>query len=619
MKRAILLLALLIAAIPALAQYKGLPPEVQQNLGAIKKYPKASTILLWAKETYTLGTDGSQTYEWHSYRYLPDEASRDIWGDPRVSYDDSRQKLDVITARTYTNDGRTIDITPANAENAIVPDGLDKAPDYSTFREMVITLLGLENGCISELHYKLTTAKPIFPWLEGRVYFREEGPVISREVVVAIPTGQTLTYKADRGAPEPAVSGSTYTWKAGEQAGYDKEDLVGHRIFVPNVAFTTAKDWPEIQNSLKARVDTAIAGEIELPASLQKALTGISGDENRLEAIQGWVKERSNLLEFENPDFMWQLRSASSILHGGYGNRIEMAALVSKLAARAGVATEIVPVMTPPSPVPFLHEVSRAVLALRMPGGAVLYCDPLEPGSEFSGADLMGGWMLPLNSKTAPFEYAPKAKSPSYELSVALDKLDADTLKGHGTLSVQGEWGVYEAVRADGAEEYLKSHIDLNGLTITKSTVRDLDAPRLGGSVTISFDFDSKTALDTVDGNRILSLALLDFGMLTKEAPLALAKREFNQDVPMPGQISLHVECAIPDGWQAMQMPKSGTRTWDFDEGRIKCEVKDGRFIFERSLKLSKEWIPPESWSAYRAFVLESRAHPRNAVVFSTK
>jgi hypothetical protein len=192
-------LYLWIFVLPAFADFASLPDGVEANVAAIKKYPKAASILLWVKDSYVQQSGGAQVYEHHEFRYLPDEAARDNWGDPHIAYIDGVQKMDVLAARAYTADGRTIDATPDNAYNPVTPDELDHAPDFSSFRQLVVSLLGLENGCIAELNYRITTEHPVCPWLWGRVYFREEVPTVARELAVEVPAGIRLNYAVDHG------------------------------------------------------------------------------------------------------------------------------------------------------------------------------------------------------------------------------------------------------------------------------------------------------------------------------------------------------------------------------------------------------------------------------------
>jgi hypothetical protein len=617
MKALLRLAALLACASFAFAEFNGLPDYVQAKLSAVQKYPRASSILLWARESYALNADGSQVYESHTFQWIPDEAARDNYGDPHVAYAEGRQTLDILTARTYTRDGRKIDSTPHNAFNSIVPEGLDKALDYSNFRQMVITLLGLENGCVSELYYRLTTAKPLWPWIEGRVYFRETYPVVSRELVVTIPSGAVLNYRGDRGAPDPVTNAGTYTWRMGELAGYLAEDLQGHRVLLPNVAFSSAADWPQVTGELRSRLETALTGDIAVPSSLRDGLLKATSDEARLDTIKTWVRARFNRLEFEHPDFALTLRPVPQVLESGYGNSLELAALVSKLAGTAGVNAQVAAWFLPDAPVPSLHTFHGALLNVKV-DALHFYCDPLEARGEFTQAQLLGTTILDLDrSAVQPEEFGCRARSPYVNLTIALHDLTADTLRGHGTLSAFGEWGIYERMRQGDPAKYLAEIVHLAGLTIDEATVKTLEPARITANLVVEFAFHA-SALDTVDGRSILPLALLDFKVYAGGAPLNLLEREFAQWIPLPGEITLHVEAPLPAGWRMERQPAAGSLTWDWSQGVTRCEIRENRLIFERTLKLARERIAPSGWKGFRAWMLDTGARPGNAVVFET-
>jgi len=621
MKALLTLLAVLLTVTFAMAEFDGLPVEAKANLGAIAKYPHSGSILLWCREGYTLNSDGSQTYEWHSYRYIPDEAARDAWGDLRIAYTEGLQELQILRARTYTRDGRQIDCTPDNAFISVVPEGFDKAPDYSDVRQMVIVMLGLENGCISELHYRLHTATPLFPWLEGRVCFREENPVIARELTVSVPDGVRLTHKSERGAPQPSVSGNAYTWKMGEQPGYLTEDLGGHRVLLPNVAFTSAGDWDQIRVALLSKLGHASAGNLALPASLEGALVGVRDDESRLDSIKAWVKARVELLHFAHPQFTFTVRPVSQVLTSGYGNGFEVAALVSELSRAVGMKALVVPRFVPVPPVPSLHEWTDPILAVHPAEGRFFYSDALRPRSEFTAFDLEGSWLIWDLVKEDEGEfcgtYTVQSKVGSdVALTISLGEIKDGAAMGRGLLAADGPWGISEVVRADGAEEFLKSFVHVAGLEISDARVRELDA-RAGGRVTLEFAFSAK--LDTVDTSWILPLSVLEFTRYVKKAPLALPTREFAQEIPVRGEISLRVEGPVPDGRIIVHKPASSSQMWDWSEGNVSCEVKDGRFSFERKLKLAREWVAAEGWPGFRTWLIASGPRPGNVVVFDKK
>lgn len=609
MKRALQIFALFIIVSISYADFTGLSDDVRANLSAIQKYPKASSILLACSESFTLNDDGSQTYEWHSYRYFRDEAARDAWGDPRINYAEGRQQVEVLVARTYTTDGRQIDCTPENAFNPVVPDEMDLAPDFSEYRQLVVTLLGLENGTVSELHYKVTTPKPLLPWLEGRVYFRDEIPVIDRELVVQIPSGATVTYQGDRGAPEPTVNGNKYVWQLGEQQGYLPEDLAGHRELLPSVSFSTAKNWEAVCNELTHRIESATTEKLTPPKSLTEALAGINTVDTRIDAIKSWVTERFHKKHFDHSEFALTLRSASQVLNTGYGNGFELAVLVKSLADAWGVRCDLIPRFAKDPVIPSLLEWADPVLAVHPDLGSVYLTDPLAPRSELSG-ELNNSTLWDL-STCKERDMPTRSGTPHFNVWLSLKEIDKDTVNGRGSLITTGAWGVVELVQEHGATEYLNTLITLPSFTCTNAQVRELSDRR----VSIDFDF-TIASLDTADDYKIFSLAALDFNSKVEGAPWGLTSREFAQEIPLVGEVNLHLEAAIPEKWQVSRKPSNSSETWDWSTGDVTCKVEDGRLYYSRKLNLVREWLAPTGWGEFRTWMIESGPRPNNCMVF---
>ncbi len=610
MKRIFVLLATFVLTSSALADFNGLPETVRANLSSIQKYSKASSILLSCTENYSLNADGSQNYEWHSFRYFRDEAARDAWGDPRISFAEGRQTVEVLRARTYTSDGRQIDCTPENAFNPVVPDEMDLAPDFGEYRQLVVTLLGLENGSISEFHYRVITPKPLLPWLQGRAFLRDEVPTLRRELIVAIPAGTTLNYHGDRGAPEPEINANQYVWKIGEQAGYIADDLAGNKELLPNVSFSTATNWEQICNVLKGRIDAASSANLTLPASLITDLSGRLTVDSRFNTIKNWVKERFNKKHFDHPEFALSLRPANEILNSGYGNGLELAVLVHSLAASSDIQCDLFPRFRPAPVIPSLYDWIDPVLAVHPDFSPVYLTDALLPRSQFS-SDLLSSSVFDLSTCKERETPAHASGTPHFNVWLSLEKLDQDTVLGHGSLIATGSWGVVEQIQEDGVIEYLNSSVSLPGFTCTNANMKELSERR----ASVDFEF-TVTALDSADDFRILPLAPIDFTDKVKDAPWAMPRREFPQAIPLVGEIALHIDAGIPDGWQISQKPVADSETWDWSKGEVTCDVKDGHFIYSRHLKLAREWLAPTGWSAFRTWMIESGPRPNNCVVF---
>lgn len=613
MKRLIISFAMLWTVSIGFAEFNDLPEGVRTNLAAIQKYPLASSILLDCSESYVLNEDGSQVYEWHSFRYFPDEAARDAFGDPRINYIEGRQTVEILRARTYTPDGRQIDCTPENAFNPVVSDEMALAPDFGEYRQLVVTLLGLENGSISELHYRVSTPKPHLPWLEGRVYFREEVPVISRKLTIQIPTGESLAYKCDRGAPEPTADGTKYMWQIGEQRGYLADDLSGHRELLPNVEFTTSESWTEVCENLTTRIQAASSEPIIVPKSLRDAVAGIGTVDGRLAAIKGWVSERFNKIHFDHPEFKLTLRSANQVLNSGYGNGFEMALLVQTLAAEWAIKCDIYPRFLLAPTVPSLHEWTDPVLAVHPDFGTTFLTDPLAPQSEtWDGISASTVYELANCAIREPWHKS--TATPHFNVWLTLKSVDTDSVEGDGAFVATGSWGAFEQIQENGVDEYINGLITLPGFECGSAKIQELSGHR----VAVDFDF-TIAALDTADRYKIVQLAAMDFGRFLPNAPWRLPTREFSQAVPHMGEVALSLEVEIPDGWELVQKPVNSSETWDWSTGDVTSVMEDGRLSYSRRVNLVREWIAPSGWSGFRSWIINSGPRKNHCAVFSTK
>lgn len=616
MKRTMTILAILLLVSQSFAAFTGLPAAVEKALPEINKYPIASSVLLWADETYELTADGKQVYEWHSFRYIPDEAGRDNWGDPHVAFVKDKETLEILTSRAYTADGRTIDSTPENAFNEITPEELQHAPELTLFRQMVITHLGLENGCIVELHYRKTNNEPLLPWLEGRVELREESPTVSRALHVKIPAGVSLKHAQHAGVPEPEVSGSAYTWSVKNMAGYLPDDLAGQHGLLPSVEFSTADSWQAVKAEIAKRVADASQGNLELPESLKEDLRKATSRLGNAPAIKEWIADRFERYEFHHGDFNAFLRPLRDVFQSGYGNHLELAALVSQLFKQEGLDNGLVLQFAGEPRVPALASLENVIIDPFFKDQAVMF-DAIELCADFTRRELIGSSLLSLTGDAKEPKYNGASDHESFEVSMFFDKLDADTISGHGTFMAFGRIAPQELTRREGPVETIESIIDLDGFSCESATCRMLAMDQ----VMIAFEFTMK-APEKVDDYRVLPLSAVNFNRLAPASPLKLTERGFDQEI-LPAKLTLTMKGTMPVGWKVFSSPAGSSKKSSWQDSYLMKDVAfheaDGIWEFTRMLDCRASKIPADEWPNYRAWVLESIAQPSNAVVFEVE
>jgi hypothetical protein len=602
MRQIIITLSLLVSLSLASAAFVGLPEEVASKLPAIKANPLASSILLWANESYELTDDGKQIYEWHSFRYLPDDMARDAWGDPHVAYIEGRENLEILASRAYTPDGRQVESTPWNAYNPITPEALQFAPDLTQFRQMVVTHLGLENGCIVEFQYRITRSNPVLPWFEGRVELREEAPTIYRTLNVKVPKDINLTCKSLNGAPEAVANGSSLTWTVQNVPGYHPDDLAGHRELLPQVVFSSAKDWPAIQSEFLRRVTDAQDAPLTLPKSLEEAIWKAPDPRSKLDSIRTWISERFASYHFAHSEFAVSMRNTANVLNTGYGNQLELATLVSQILNTNGIQNTVVLKSKGNVPVPALVDFEQALLSVDLKDQIVL-CDPMQPSGELLKNYLADYTLTYLDGKP---KYAEEDRFSSdlFMMTIVLNELNADTLTGTGTL---------EALGSVSLRNVIEGLIDWEGFACTQATVRELTVDKTA----VSFEFTAP-ALEDLDDYRVLPLSLIDFGMSAPTAPMKLPERQFSQLLFGPTGLKLEIRGMIPDEWELVHMPEAVSLASEFGKANVIMDVKKGqkRFEFTRSMLITTDRIAPSDWPTYRKWVFASYPQDSNEILF---
>ena len=172
--------ATVLAAVPAAAQDEAADQEVVPPTGAtlpaaalpeadaasiiaaapdLDAFPDADVVVLHQGESIAVDGDGRVTRRVHLIRRLQTQWAMRSRSDVRVAWDRSRQELEVLTARTFMRDG-TVVPTPANGTNEVTPDAVSRAAPFLDWRELVISHVGTEPGCVTELIYEVRDLAP---------------------------------------------------------------------------------------------------------------------------------------------------------------------------------------------------------------------------------------------------------------------------------------------------------------------------------------------------------------------------------------------------------------------------------------------------------------------------
>jgi len=125
---------------------------------------------------------------------------------------------------------------------------------YADWQETVVTHVGIEKGCVAELHYRIRDKAPS-PWLSGVEIFSSEDPVQVRVLEIEGPGASNLKSASLNGAPAAAKTADGVCWTVRDIAGrtpFDGGAWEGDCF--PAVCYSTASGWPDVLPKIGAGI-----------------------------------------------------------------------------------------------------------------------------------------------------------------------------------------------------------------------------------------------------------------------------------------------------------------------------------------------------------------------------
>ncbi|MGD1047414.1 MAG: DUF3857 domain-containing protein, partial [Candidatus Krumholzibacteriaceae bacterium] len=330
--------ALLLAA-PALAQSNTASPALvglpgYKTLEA--RYPGSDGVVLFDSLVITLDNENHIAKRRHRAVMLFTDNAINRYGDPRILFNSATQELSVITARVYMRDGTIVD-TRKNGINQTTPFALDHAPDYADWQETVVTHVGIEKGCVAELHYRIRDKAPS-PWLSGVEIFSSEDPVQVRVLEIRGAGASNLTSASLNGAPaaEKTADG-VWIWTVRDIAGRTPFDGgVWEGDCFPVVCYSTAKGWDDVMQKIAVEIQDKSGSASFFAPIVTEATKDLPSREDRMHAIHRLALDRVSSVRAPFGLFAAAPREAQRIYESGYASPLDRAVLLMAMLRAAG-------------------------------------------------------------------------------------------------------------------------------------------------------------------------------------------------------------------------------------------------------------------------------------------
>ncbi len=326
-------------------------PAIMAAAPAAEEFPEADAVVLFQRITYQIDVAGRTSRRVHQLHKLFTEWACRNLSDLRSGWDATRQELVVHTCRTTMRDGKVVD-TPANGFNEVTPDAVAGCPPFLARREMVISHVGVERGCIIELDYEIRDLELGAVPASGLDFLQGSLPILTKQVVISAPLDLFLNWQGVNGASaEPVLSKSggsqTVFWSVRDVPALPNEGNADHEgDYLPYVMFSTAPDW----SILAERLRTLTEGAATISPAMRTWLAPPAGNPDgaddlttldKLERIADLLGKR--ILTVSPADEGWSQppRTAEAVFASSCGTEWEKAILGLTLLREIGLTPEL--------------------------------------------------------------------------------------------------------------------------------------------------------------------------------------------------------------------------------------------------------------------------------------
>ncbi|MFB3908192.1 MAG: DUF3857 domain-containing protein [Candidatus Eisenbacteria bacterium] len=298
----------------------------------------ADDVLLYRGVWIRLREDGRVERRVREVRRLRTDLAIAHLGDTRAAYDTTRQEIEIHVCRTIQKGGQESPALP-RAWNRVTPERVARCPERAGLQEVVISFLGVERECVTELDYTVRDREAWRPWLEGVELLTAASPVLSAEIRIDAPAlrARPAGVHATRGwtEVEPGV------WRAGPLPALPDEPDAPDR---PLLVYSTCRSWDDLARWLIGRLDDAAQADSAIGAwaggDLPSGRPPIE-DRERWERIGALVADRTIPADGGDLDWFLPIRLASRTFASSCGNPLDRAALALAAARASGLGARL--------------------------------------------------------------------------------------------------------------------------------------------------------------------------------------------------------------------------------------------------------------------------------------
>lgn len=320
-----------------------------------QKYPDADGIVLLDDGEYVLNADGTNVYRYHFQGLILKEEKKEEWGNDAYRFDDKRERMNLLWARTIKPTGEVVDVDPATVKISDPPARGGR--HFSKGKILSYTLPELDVGCVVEYVYEREEFDPFDPEIafSPGFYFQGYEPVRLSRMVVTIPNTKTLNYKAYRmpaGTETPTISRTdatmTYVWTVENVPPLIPEpSMPPYTSVVPRVFASLFERWDYIFEWLTKMQERRIEVTPEIEEAVAEVTEGAADTEEKIAQLYHYIQQHIRYISIKGSiGSGWSGHPAFFTLKNKYGDCTDKSILFATMLKAIGVQSEPVAILT---------------------------------------------------------------------------------------------------------------------------------------------------------------------------------------------------------------------------------------------------------------------------------
>ena len=581
------------------------------------EYPDAGAIILLNEETFRILSDYTAIEELHILIKILNDRGKAKYGEVKLGYDSTYEKIEVEYARTIKPDGEIISVGAKHIRDI---SEYPEYPLYSNARLRIISMPELTEGAVIE--YK--AIKYINKLIDGKEFCENypiQGfePYLNQRVNLIIPDGYNVNIESyNPGYVEYALSfspqiervedGTKYTWEFNNVPEIISEPSMSPYIEItPYLCISSLDDWQEVYNWWGSLVVDKVNIDKAIEEKTQELIKDKNTQEEKAKAIYHWVASKIRYVGVEYGEAGFEPHYATEIFKNKYGDCKDQTMLLISMLRYAGISAYPVLIGTKGSYLldeEFPTLIFNHAICLAKVGEKLVFLDPTAETTSFG--DLPGGdqdrKVFVFYEKEGKIQKTPLF-APEHNkayISLSIDIHEDETISGTREINTFGEydqgqryWLKY--TKPVLIEEALKSTVNRLSpggklLSYEISDIEDLNHP-----IEIKMEFEGPKFLTKAGEDRLVpQLGGFSTSLVSRD------ERSYPIDFRTLDEFEVMVKIKLAENLTVKYLPPPIIKDTPWFTYINKYSFSQGVISFEESLIYKRTLVIPEEYEEYK-------------------